>query len=175
MKKHPIITELQLGKSVEDVIKDCFSHYDFEIYETEDRLPEIIKEIIRIGKKDLRFAVDVGYDNCGIIVLNAESDLSLDHYWDDEDNWARSDEANQDCRNLNEIVDALYGAKRKKPKPKITKEQFVIKNGKICPYCGATKMIIVLDGGTWNNRDEMGCRKCGEIWDRKYKTVVTGY
>jgi hypothetical protein len=174
MKKHPIITELQLGKSVEEVIKDHFSHYDFEMSETVRSLPEIIKEIIRIGKSDLRFAVDVGPDSCGIIVLNAESDLSLDYYWNYDENWAMSDEAAEDCRNLNEIVDALYGTKRKKPKPKITKEQFVIKNGKICPYCGATK-IFVLDCETWNDHDEMGCRKCGEIWDRKYKTVVTGY
>ena len=80
MKKHPIITEIQLGKSVEESIKEHFSHYNFEVYLTEDMLPEIIKEIIRIGKSDLRFAVDVGYDSCGIIVLNAESDLSLGHY-----------------------------------------------------------------------------------------------
>ncbi len=175
MKKHPIITELQLGKSVEDVIKDHFSDRDFEAYLTEDRLPEIIKEIIRIGKKDLRFAVDVGHDSCGIIVLNAESDLELDHYWDDEDNWANSGEASEDCDALNEIVERLYGAKRKKPKPKITNEMFVRKHGKICPYCGAVKKIVVLDDVTWNDRDEMGCRACGELWNRKYKIVTTGY
>lgn len=175
MKKHPIITEIQLGKSVKEVIKEHFSHYNFELYLTEDLLPVVIKEIIHIGKSDLRFAVDVGYDSCGIIVLNAESNLSLDHYWDDENNWARTDESGADCKALNEIVDALYGTKRKKPKPKVTKEQFVRKNGNICPYCGAVKMIMVLDGETWNDRDEMGCRACGEIWDRKYKIVATGY
>jgi hypothetical protein len=175
MKKHPIITELQLGKSVEEVIKDHFSDRDFEVYSTEDRLSEIIKEIIRIGKKDLRFAVDVGRDSCRIFVLNAESDLGLGHYWDEENNWAMSSEAAVDCDVLNEIVERLYGAKRKKPKPKITNEMFVRKKGNICPYCGATKMIVVLDAETWSDRDEMGCRACGELWNRKYKIVVTGY
>ena len=181
MKKHPIITEIQLGKSVEDVIKDRFAgeeageDYYFEMCMTEDMLPEIIREIIRIGKSDLRFVVEVTVESCGIMVLNAETKLDLFHYWDDEDNWARDDEAYTDCHALNRIVDALYGTKRKKLHPKITKEQFVSKNGKICPYCGSTKKIVVLDGETWNDRDGMGCRKCGEIWDQKYKIVTTGY
>ena len=191
MKKHPIITEIQLGKSVEEVIKDRFSgeageDYYFEMCMTEDMLPEIIREIIRIGKSDLRFVVEVTSDSCGIMLLNAETKLDLNHYWDDDDTEithfaaaakpsAREDEAATDCLVLNRIVDALYGTKRKNPHPKITKEQFISKNGKICPYCGSTKKIVVLDGKTWANRDGMGCRKCGAIWDQKYKIVTTGY
>lgn len=173
MKKHPIITELQLGKSVEEVISEHFE-YDFEEGDVQERLPEIVREIVRIGKANLRFAVDVGIDYCSVIVLNAESELLLDHYWDDEGHWARTNEAQADCERLNEIVERLYGARNKKPKPRLTKEQFVRRKGRLCPYCGGKK-IIVLDGETYNDSDEMGCQACGEIWNMTHKKVVTGF
>lgn len=172
--KNPIVKEIILGKTVDEAIEEHFSDMNWEEYATEKRLPEIIKEIIRIGKSDLKFAVDVGCDYCQIILLNDELNLQLDHYWEDEGNWAKTDNASQDCLNLNEIVEALYGTKRKKPKPKVTKELFLKKKGKLCPYCLGTD-IIVLDGETWTDRDEMGCTSCGETWDRKCKTVVTGF
>jgi len=50
----------------------------------------------------------------------------------------------------------------------------VKKKGNVCPFCLKTE-IIVLDSETWNNHDEMGCQSCGATWDRKYKTVVTGF
>jgi hypothetical protein len=170
--KNPIVKEILLGKTVDEAIKEHFSDFNWEEHATEKRLPEIVREIIRIGKSDLRFAVDVGQESCGIIILNADSEFTLDNYW--EGSWARTDEAGTDCRNLNEIVEALYGTKRKRTRPKITNDQFLNKKGKVCPYCLGNK-ILVLDGETWNNRDEMGCRNCGEIWDRKYKIVVTGF
>lgn len=173
MKKHPIITELQLGKSVEEVISEHFE-YDFEEGDVQEMLPEIVREIVRIGRADLRFAVDVGIDSCGIVFLNAESGLNMDYYWDDEGHWPRTGEAEADCGILNEIVERLYGTERKRPKPRFTKEQFVRRKGNICPYCGGKK-IIVLDGETYTNHDEMGCQSCGEVWERKHKKVVTGF
>jgi hypothetical protein len=172
--KNPIVKEILLGKTVDEAIEEHFSNLSWEVSSVKYTLPEIIKEIIKIGKSDLKFAVDVGADYCDIILLNADADLKLDHYWDHEANWAMSHEAGHDCRNLNEIVEALYGIKRKKPRPKVTNDQFLNKKGKVCPYCLGNK-ILVLDGETWNDRDEMGCRNCGEIWDRKYKIVVTGF
>lgn len=172
--KQPIIKEILLGKTVDEAIEEHFSDYEWEENATWDRLPEIIREIIRIGKSDLRFAVDLNHETCLILILNAESDLELDGYWEDDGNWARIDEVANDCENLNEIVERLYGTKRKKPEPKVTDETFVKKKGKVCPYCKSTK-IMVLDDVTWNDHDEMGCRKCGETWDRHYKTVITGF
>lgn len=174
MKKQPIIKEILLGKKIEEVITEHFSEVEFEVYSTEDQLPDIIREVIRIDKSDLKFAVDVAYDACSIFVLNDDSNLRLEDYWDDEGNYARTDDASADCEALNNIVDALYGTERKRAKPKITKDQFVKKKGNVCPYCLKTK-IIVLDAETWNDRDEMGCQSCGATWDRKYKTVVTGF
>lgn len=172
--KHPIIKEILLGKTVDEAIQEHFSDLNWEEYATRNRLPDVIREIIRIGKSDLRFAVDVQSDSCQIIPLNADFDPQLDHYWEDEYNFAKTDEASNDCDNLNGIVEALYGTKRKKPKPKATKELFLKKKGNLCPYCLGTK-IIVLDSDTWSDRDEMGCKKCGETWYRSYKTVVTGF
>jgi len=86
MKKQPIIKEMLLGKTVEEVIKEHFSEVEFKEYSTEKKLPEIIREVVRIGKSDLKFAVDVGQESCGIIILNADSELTLYNYWEDEGN-----------------------------------------------------------------------------------------
>lgn len=172
--KNPIIKEILLGKTVEEVIEEHFSDYEFEGYSTEEKLPEIIREIIRIGKSDLRFAVCLQHASCDIIFLNGKSDLQLENYWESDGDWAKTDEASQDCDNLNDIVERLYGVERKRPKAKITKEAFLKKKGKVCPFCLSTK-ITALDEFTWTNHDEMGCRACGETWDRDCKTVVTGF
>lgn len=170
--KHPLIREIQLGKSVEDVIEEHFSELSIENLDTEARLEEIVKEIIRINKNDLKFAVKLDDDWCGIIFLNGESDLTLD-YWNYDDGFALDELAREDCETLNKIVDRLYGTKRKKPVAKVPMEKFLKKNGDICPYCGRTP--TTLDETTWSNRDIMGCSNCGEIWAMYYKTVATGF
>lgn len=171
--KHPLIREIQLGKSVKDVIDEHFSELSIEGLDTEARLEEIVKEIIRINKNDLRFAVVLENDSCDIIVLNdSQSELVLD-YWDHTEGFALDEMAREDCETINEVVERLYGTKRKKAKAKITKTQFLKKNGDICPYCGRTP--TTLDETTWSNRDIMGCSNCGEIWAMYYKTVATGF
>lgn len=170
--KHPLIKEIQLGKSVEEVIEEHFSEYEFQRGEAQDRLPEIVREIIRINNKWTKFAVKVMSDECHIVILNAASDLML-NYWDDEYSMADDDNAHEDCETLNEIVERLYGIKRKKPKPKLTKEQFIAKKGNACPYCG--RKAEILDGVTWTDRDFMGCPGCGETWEARYERVFTGF
>lgn len=169
--KHPLIKEIQLGKTPEELVRDHFVSYDFQgdVY---DRLPDIVREIVRINNKWIRFAVKLEDHRCEIIILNGGSDLFLD-YWNHDDGFANDNDANLDCEILNEIVERLYGVKRKKPKPKLTNEQFARKKGNVCPYCGRAAMV--LDEVTWNNRDIMGCPGCGETWSRDYKIVVTGF
>lgn len=170
--KHPLIREIQLGKSVDEVVNDHFMDYDFQGDDIHQKLPEIIREIVRINKNDLKFAVSLDSDWCAIIFLNGESKLTLD-YWNYDDGYALDDNANLDCELLNKIVDRLYGTKRKKPVAKVPMEKFLKKNGDICPYCGRTP--TTLDEVTWNNRDIMGCTNCGETWSMYYKTVATGF
>lgn len=172
---HPLLKEIQLGKSPEELVREHFVGYDFQgdVY---DQLPDIVREIVRIGNEHLRFAVALEDGWCGIVVLGAgaRNALTLD-YWNDEDGFAKDEDANLDCEILNEIVERLYGIKRKKPKPKLTNEQFARKKGNVCPYCGGGGATVVLDDVTWNNRDIMGCLGCGETWSRDYKIVVTGF
>lgn len=168
--KHPLIKELKLGKSPEELVREHFVGYDFQgdVY---GRLPDIVREIVRIGDEHLRFAVKLTDYKCEIIILSS-SDLYL-NYWDYDREAPLEDDARTDCEMLNQIVDRIYGTERKKGRPKITKEQFLRKKGRVCPYCG--QKPEVLDDVTWSDRDIMGCQNCGETWEMNYKIVVTGF
>lgn len=173
-KTHPLIREIQLGRSVEEVVDEHLLP-DWDIHGCYGEgldLYGLVREIVRLNKKWLRFAVETSPGSCNIIVLNDSSDLSMS-YWDDDYGYALSDHAEADCEILNNIVEKIYGTKRKKPKPKISQEEFAEKEGEICPYCG--RFAIVLDKVTWSNRDIMGCKGCGETWARMHKKVITGF
>jgi hypothetical protein len=173
-KTHPLIREIQLGRTVEEVVDEhLLPDYDLHgCYGEGADLYDIVREVVRLNKKWLRFAVETGPGSCNIIVLNDSSDLSMS-YWDDDYEFALSDNAEADCQTLNDIVERIYGTKRKKPKPKMSQEEFAAKEGENCPYCG--RDAIVLDKVTWNDRDIMGCGGCGETWFRRHKKVVTGF
>jgi len=173
MKKHPLIQELQLGKGVEELVRDNFMELDFQGHAA-DELPNVVREIVRLNNPDLRFAVGMDTNSCNVFILNGTSGLELD-YWDHKYHVADDDNAMTDCDILNGIVESIFGKKRKKAKPKISKEQFSKKNGRICPFCLAENPMVLDDPGPWNNRDRMGCKSCGETWERKYKTIVTGF
>lgn len=169
-KSHPLIKELQLGKSPEELVREHFVSYDFQgdVY---DRLPDIVREIVRIGNERLRFAVRLR-GSCNVIILGGSSDLSLE-YWDYDRGQSLEDDAHLDCGILNEIVERIYGVSRKKSKIKLTKEQFLKKKGQVCPYCGHKPEV--LDDETWSDRDILGCRGCGETWEMLVKVVITGF
>lgn len=176
---HPIIMEIQLGKPVEAVVQE--QEWDELLTDTTSaRLPEIIKEIIRINNPNLTFAV-MGFDNeCQIVVLNATSGICLEYYeYEDygdgngEIKRRLDEQAHDDCAVLNKIVQSLYGIERKAPKPSVTQEEFVEKDGKVCPYCGAAS-VTDLDE-TYVYRIEMGCPTCGAIWGKIQSVVVTGF
>lgn len=166
--KYPLIREIQLGKSIEEFIEDHLDEY--ELLNEEIDQPKILMEVIRIDKPTTRFAVVKSFDHCGIILLDPSSKLQID-YWGEDG--PLEDEAHHDCKVLNKLVERLYGTKRKKPKPKLTQEQFGEKKGRFCPYCG--NKAFVLDEITWKDHDEMGCKSCGETWRRNHKVVVIGF
>jgi hypothetical protein len=167
-----IIKEIQLGKSVEDVVKDHFLDLydeDFHILDLDVQVPEIVKKIVGLNKPDLNFAVEITAWACKIIALNGDCTVPLE-YWDDQYSEAKS-EVYADCEFLNKIVEKLFGP-RKKTRTKITGKEYSQKRR--CPYCLGTKMVV-LDRTTYSNKVEMGCNKCGSTWDEKIKTVVTGF
>ena len=172
--KHPLIREIQLGKTVEEVIAEHFAGYDLQ-EPAHEALPAIIREVIRINKSDLQFQVRTLADESWIMVLNAISDLCIE-YWEynqEDRRVALEEEAYRDCKTLNEIVRKLYGVKRERPKATLTREQFVKKKGEVCPYCRGNA-LDVLD----ETRPEwviVGCTQCGATWEKTSQLVVKGF
>lgn len=179
-KKHPLIKEIQLGKTVDEVVKEHFSDCGFQddTSNIEERLPDVIREIVKAKNENLRFVVKVEADCCSIFMLNADSDLRIEGYMSDanygEGFYPLIDNAHADCEILNNITQKIYGVKRKKAKPKLTNEQFLEKGGKVCPFCGG-RAVMVLDDSTYKDRDSVGCEKCGEIWDCLYERVAVEF
>lgn len=176
VKSHPLIREIELGRPVESISEQLYEELDFQVV---DNLEGVIKELIRLNDPNARFAVFTKDDNCYITLLNHEESYewprNLDfHYWDDEDRYARSDDADLDCEQLNEVVRRLFGTKDKSVK-KMTKEQFLKKKGKCCPYCGISKVVILDDFITWKTSQIVGCSKCGRTWMRNYEMKLEGY
>lgn len=177
MKQHALITELQLGKTVEELCEEHFKEYEFE-QGLEEYLPSIVKGMTKL-KKPLRIVASVGSGHCCLDVLGKAKDLqdalsdTDDFYWDD-DGYALDDDARHDAEILNEIMERLFGWKRNRKKPKISSEEY-LKNTDICPFCLKTKPVIILDDATWTSRDIMGCRSCGETWSKEHKKVITGF
>jgi hypothetical protein len=171
---HALIGEMQLGKSVEDVIKEHFSDYGLTA-DAREALPEIVREVLRINKKDLQFQVLTLEDQSWITILNAASDLCLEYWeYDDEDlPSALMEEAYEDCGILNEIVRRLYGVRKKRPKATLTEEEFAARNGEMCPYCKGNAVAVLDETGC--ERVITGCRECGATWEKTCRMVVTGF
>lgn len=84
VKTHPLIREIQLGRSVESVCGDFIEEMDFQKMD-ELELVDAIKELIRLNDPKVRFAVFVEEDECYVSLLNNEWPERLDfEYWDDE-------------------------------------------------------------------------------------------
>lgn len=174
----PLIKEVMLGKSIEDLINEHWDHIEFTdtgIWE----LGEVVKSIITMNTPNLRFGVDVSHDYCDIITINppAGDALRLEGYWDEDYNSSKDEDAWFDCKSLNEIVESLF-AKTNKRKPKLSQSEFIRLNGadshKVCPFC-LGKKLIVLDRVTWTNKVIMGCKKCGQVWNNLTREIVMGF
>jgi hypothetical protein len=171
---HALIGEIKLGKSVEDVITEHFSEYELTDRALE-QLPRLIGEVVRINKHDVQFQVTTTRDESSISVLNATSDFCIE-YWEYnqyDDKISLEEEAYEDCEILNEIVRRLYGVKKKRPEPMLTKEEFVERNGEVCPYCKGNAVAVLDEIG--GERVITGCRECGATWEKNCRLVVTGF
>jgi hypothetical protein len=174
-KSHPLIREIQLGRPIESICEQLYEEFDFQVV---DNLEGVIKELIRMNDPNARFAVFTKDDNCYITLLNNKEsyewprDMDF-NYWDDE-GYARSDDADLDCEQLNKAVRRLFGTKDK-PGNKMTKEQFLKKKGKCCPHCGVSKVVTLDDFVTWRTNKVMGCSKCGKTWMINYEMKIKGY
>jgi hypothetical protein len=145
----------------------------------EELLPDIVKAMVKL-KKPVRIVASVGNGHCCIEVLEKSAgdlqkalDDTDDFYWDDA-GYALDDDARHDAEILNEIMGRLFAWKRKPKKPKISSEEYS-KNPDICPFCLKKKPVTILDDATWNSHHIMGCRSCGETWNKEHKRVITGF
>jgi hypothetical protein len=175
VKTHPLIREIQLGRSIESLCGDFIEEMNFQRMD-ELELVDAVKELIRLNDPKVRFAVFVEEDDCYVSLLNKNKEWPerLEFkYWDDEYRFALSDDAELDCENLNEIVRRLFGYEQK-PAKKMTNRDFLKKKGECCPYCSRTK-IVVLDDVTFRDEKTMGCSKCGQVWSVKYEMKIKGY
>lgn len=173
VKTHPLIREIQLGRSIESLCQDFIEEMDFQSMDIE-LVVDAVKELIRLDDPKARFAVFVKDDECFVSLLNNEWPDRLEfEYWDDEYRFALIDDARQDCENLNDIVRSLFGC-NEKPIKKMTNGDFIKKKGKSCPYCSGSKLVI-LDDVTFRDEKMMGCSKCGQSWSVKYEMKIKGY
>jgi hypothetical protein len=136
---HPLITEILLGKSVDELIQEHFSAYTLSDV-ARRHLPRLIREIIQANDKALRFAIRLELDNSlmnAVVQLKpytCQSDITLNYGSE------RSFCHQSDCIILNEIVRRLFGITRKDPKGTLT-HGFVSKTAvpSHCGRCGRTK------------------------------------
>ena len=172
--KHPLIREIQLGKTVEEVIEEHFAEY--ELYEwLRDHLPALILEVISIDKMDLQFQVQTTEDETRIIILNATSDVYLRYcQFGLKDGTVDFEEEVYDaCEFLNEIVRRLYGVEKKRPRAMLTREQFVKGKGEACPYCRGKALL-----GLNDIRPQaviVGCTQCGATWEKTSDVALNGF
>jgi hypothetical protein len=187
---HPLLTEIQLGRPIKDVAESLLEEAskENEVHNLDaDDIEKVIKELIRVNNKNIRWHVCEGYESCSVLVLDKkfQDDLFFD-YWDDE-GWARDDEAHEDCDFLNEVTKKLFAVEDKPQKAKVTQTDFKKKKGKVCPYCNSTKVtsIGVLSTymkkiqkglmGDWMANREMACIKCNAEWTEEYKLTISKY
>jgi hypothetical protein len=136
---HPLVMELLLGKSVEEVIQEHFSGYMPSDY-ARTHLPRLIREIVEAKDESLRFAVRLEVDKVlrePVVKLKpytCESNITLDY------GTRVSDSPQPDCMILNDIVRRLYGINREDSKATHT-QGFVRTTAVLyhCLKCGKTK------------------------------------
>lgn len=174
MKTHPLITEIQLGRSIKEVALEMCDDMDFQLLGT-DEIESCIKELILLNDPKAKFVVFMFHDNCWLSLVNNEWPAYAEfNYWDD--GYARDDDAFSDCELLNEVVRRLFATEKKQKKIKIKRSDYVKKKGKVCPYCGKKKTVVVLDDFVTNStRQNLACSGCGETWTENHKLVLTGY
>ena len=164
---HPLIMELALGKSVEEVIQEHFSGYTLSNF-ARGHLPRLIREIIEVDNKALRFTVRLELDESlqqpviQLMPYTCQSDITLNYGSE------VSTSPQSDCVVLNDIVRRLYGITRKDPKA--THTQGFVKTTAVsctCWRCVNTQCERYEQNLTANNyhfRYQICiCQKCNEI------------
>lgn len=178
MKKHPRIRELQLGKTVKEFVDELLEqeNYNFQRVEEGEVLDKIVKQLVKLEDPNVRFGVFFKEGSAYIESINASEqfDIGVD-YWDDDWGGYLEDDAWTDCGLLNQIVEELFGP-RKKQRAKFTKTQLLKQKGKVCPHCGGTSFVVLDDFKTNETAQELGCKSCGLTWrlfyEKKLKAVV---
>jgi transcription elongation factor Elf1 len=186
MKKHPRIRELQLGKTVKEFVDELLKNgdYDFQRLDDSELLEKIVKKLVEIDDPNVRFGVFFKESCAYIESINYESfDIPVDYY-DNEWGGYLENESWTDCQLLNQIVEELFGPRKKQKSAKFTKAQLLKQQGKVnsnprsgaCPHCGKKEIVFLDDFKTDETAQELGCKSCGLTWklyyEKKLKSVV---
>jgi hypothetical protein len=174
MKDHPLIRELQLGKSADELAQEILDHladegWNFQRIE-EEQFTEALRSIAALNDPRARFAVWVDGHDCHIDLVNNDATIKIDGYYDEEYRFYLEDDAACDCELLNHVVQMVFGPHKFK---KVTKKE--IAEGETCPHCG-DKNYVALDRFEIDSLAETrGCTHCGGTWnlfyERKLKKV----
>lgn len=175
-KTHPLIREVQLGKPLQSLCDELYEDVDFEALEQTDDFDKIIRKLIELNNPRAKFGVVVKENDCFVTLLNDDWTANLEvHYWDDDDNFAKSDEAEYDAQQLNQIVEKIFGKPKVRPKKKMTKSEFLKKKGDCCPHCHQSDTWVLDDFITFRTERTMACAKCGGTWIESYEMKLKGY
>ncbi len=181
-KSHPLIRELQLGKSCQELATELLESDDFGGFQRidDEELVRIIKELVALNDPNVRFGVFTESDSCSIDLVNNGKSVAVEGYYDDEYRFHLEDDAQCDCEILNDLVERLFGPVKIKRK-KVTKTEILKAGGMICPHCGLRETAprkdeivesshLVLDDFTIDSMTKtLGCRECGGTWDLVYE------
>ena len=164
---HPLIMELALGKSVEEVIQGHFSGYTLSDF-ARSHLARLIREIVELDNKALRFAVRLDLNKSSqepvvrLISYTCPSTITLDYTSRDHAS------AQPDCVILNDIVRRLYGINKKDPKA--TQTHGFVKTTSVgirCFECGQAdcpryEQILIANNYRFRYRIAI-CQRCNSI------------
>lgn len=176
----PYSKYLMLGMKVDDFVNkirdEIESARDVVSHEANhDWWVSLIKMLVVAKDQNIRFVFeDDGEDSSvyapklpDLSAISYSSELLLDR-----DAWGAAED---DSFNLNKFIRSFYDTKDKKPKAKVTNEQYLKKSG-YCPACGSKKTRV--DGGLrFENKKKvqctLGCDDCNAQWSESY--VLEGF
>jgi hypothetical protein len=170
--KKPFIKSLMLGSSVDDLIEEidngtCLLDQDYVVSGDADAewWRELIKLLIKSKDHNIRFVADIDMEFSETYAPKLKDLKALTY---DDDSWSSSE---NDTRILNHFIRDFYGEKEKKPKAKITNDQYVEKPS-CCPVCSSHN--TQRDGGYYSAEQfkvhgTLGCNDCNAQWSEVYE------
>lgn len=165
----PYIKSLLLGSTVQELIDEIDDGEILPDFEAvgglvkNDWWEKFIKLLLNAEDRNIKFVCDVDSEFSETYAPKLK-ELDPIHY--DQENWPCCE---NDVRILNIFIRDFYGSKDKKPKSKVTNEQYLKKPG----YCPACESKNTRQDGEYFEKSKfhryIGCDDCNAQWTEVYE------